>query len=232
MYNGFSARNRCWDRALVLGAGHDPSLALKLTKYIERCAGATSATYACNTSSRLIYLVWIIVKECQDTTLRRAPLPRAQFQLQSRILVARRDVGERSPRTTGALKSVPSAILTGNAMSETAPISSACIRRIQPTRRICAAWARTRLLVPSGLVRGAEGGQDARAPICGAAHCAVSRQKRAGVRVGGPLRPPPGALHLGVVSGDESSATITLDLQPHGKCVNVPYLGADRLPTG
>jgi hypothetical protein len=29
-------------------------------------------TYASNTSSGLIYLVWNIVKDCQDTALRRA----------------------------------------------------------------------------------------------------------------------------------------------------------------
>jgi hypothetical protein len=107
MYNGFSARTAAGDRALVLGAGHDPSLALKLTKNILNVAREPQVpTYACNTSSRLIYLVWIIVKECQDTTLRRAPLPRAQFQVQQpKFALLGRDVGERSPTTTGALKS-------------------------------------------------------------------------------------------------------------------------------
>jgi len=55
-------------------------------------------TYACNTSSRLIYLVWIIVKESSRHHLRRAPLPRGSFNSKSRILVLGRDVGERSPR--------------------------------------------------------------------------------------------------------------------------------------
>ena len=63
-------------------------------------------TYACNTSSRLIYLVWIIVKECQDTTLRHARHCReGSFKSIAEFSLLGRDVGERSPRTTGTLKS-------------------------------------------------------------------------------------------------------------------------------
>ena len=63
-----------------------PSLALKLTQKILNVAWEPQVpTYAPNTNSGLIYLVWIIVKDCQDTTLRRASLPRhgrVRFQVQ------------------------------------------------------------------------------------------------------------------------------------------------------
>ena len=75
-----------------------PSLALKLTQKILNVAWEPQVpTYAPNTNSGLIYLVWIIVKDCQDTTLRRAPLlrhRRVRFQVQQS--------DSRCPHATGA----------------------------------------------------------------------------------------------------------------------------------
>jgi hypothetical protein len=85
-----------------------PSLALKLTQKILNVAWEPQVpTYAPNTNSGLIYLVWIIVKDCQDTTLRRASLlwhGRVQFHSDNRIPVARTRRGRAVVQNYGCAK--------------------------------------------------------------------------------------------------------------------------------
>jgi hypothetical protein len=83
IYNDLFSENRCLGQGSGIGLRSLPSLALKLLKKILNVARQPQVpTYASNTSSGQKYLVWNIVKNCQDTALRRAPLPRVQFQVQ------------------------------------------------------------------------------------------------------------------------------------------------------
>jgi len=83
-------------------------------------------------------------------------------------------------------------------------------------------------LVPL-LVGELKGGKTPGAPFAELPLCCIA-QKRAVFALEDRCATP-GALHLGVVSGDELSATITAGLTPHRQVRDVPYLGRP-LPTG
>jgi hypothetical protein len=96
IYNGLLSENRCFGPGPGIRLRSLPCLELKLTRKILNVAREPQVpTYAPNTTSGLIYLVWNIVKECQDAILRRARSRRSQVQFQSPT----RD--SRAPRLSG-----------------------------------------------------------------------------------------------------------------------------------